>query len=428
MKALIKRASLCILLMVSATSAFADLIDAQRALLNGQFSKALEFAHDIADAHPVDAALISARALIELGNPKEAERYAAFAVRVAPKSFSARLLLATAQRHQGKDFYAELNFRRALDIADTPTDRRIARDALRYVRDTKDWNYTLFLGVAPTSNIHRQSGEFLTFHPNYSIFNQQSKPIESKTGTLLSGSIARNFRFPNGEQLVFSYAQTARRYDDAGFNRDTRSLKVTWSATDGSPRILRHISLNYSNMDVAHDPYSESYSLSLGTDLRLNGLRPIGLRATLGHSNVFDIKTDGREERSIRLSYPISVGRNHHVSGYVEQFRNLSSEYIPDDTSGYEVGVKATYAPAGTGFLIDAGLSLDREEFQQRWFIDVDRRWVEKTRATLGVQNKNFSFFGLTPTVSVTREIARSNVDIAKYETTDWFFGIVNAY
>ena len=339
MKALIKRASLSILLMVSAPfAALADLIDAQRALLNGQFSEALEFAHDIADTQPVDAALISARALIELGDPKEAERYAAFAVRVAPKSFSARLLLATAQRHQGKDFYAELNFRRALDIADTPTDRRIARDALRYVRDTKDWNYTLFLGVAPTSNIHRQSGEFLTFHPNYSIFNQQSKPIESKTGTLLSGSIARNFRFPNGEKVVLSYAQTARRYEDSGFNRDSRSLKVTWSATDASPRILRHISLIYSNMDVAHDPYSESYSLSLGTDVRLNGLRPIGLRATIGHSNVFDIKTDGREERSIRLSYPLSVGRNHHVSGYVEQFRNLSSEYIPDDTSGNEVG------------------------------------------------------------------------------------------
>lgn len=70
MKALIKRASLSIWLMVSATSAFADLIDAQRALLNGQFSEAVEFAHDIADNHPVDAALISARALIELGNPK----------------------------------------------------------------------------------------------------------------------------------------------------------------------------------------------------------------------------------------------------------------------------------------------------------------------------------------------------------------------
>ena len=219
MKALIKRASLSILLIVSAPFAvFADLIDAQRALLNGQFSEALEFAHEIADTHPVDAALISARALIELGNPKEAERYAAFAVRVAPKSFSARLLLATAQRHQGKDFYAELNFRRALDIADTPTDRRIARDALRYVHDIKDWNYTLFLGVAPTSTIHRQSGEFLTFHPNYSIFNQQSKAIESKTGTLLSGSIARNFRFPNGEKVVFSYAQTARRYDHDRLN------------------------------------------------------------------------------------------------------------------------------------------------------------------------------------------------------------------
>jgi Flp pilus assembly protein TadD len=85
MKALIKRASFSIFLIVSAPfSAFADLIDAQRALLNGQFSKALEFSHDIADTHPVDAALISARALIELGNPKEAERYASFAVRVAP--------------------------------------------------------------------------------------------------------------------------------------------------------------------------------------------------------------------------------------------------------------------------------------------------------------------------------------------------------
>ena len=143
-------------------------------------------------------------------------------------------------------------------------------------------------------------------------------------------------------------------------------------------------------MDVAHDPYSESYSLSMGTDLPVNGLRPIGLRATLGHSNVFDIQTDGRDERSIRLSYPLSVGRNHHVSGYAEQFRNLSSEYIPDDTSGYEAGVNATYAPNGTGFLIDAGLSLDREEFRQRWFIDVDRRWVEKNPRNLGYSKQKF--------------------------------------
>ena len=41
MKALIKRASFSIFLIVSAPfSTFADLIDAQRALLNGQFSSA----------------------------------------------------------------------------------------------------------------------------------------------------------------------------------------------------------------------------------------------------------------------------------------------------------------------------------------------------------------------------------------------------
>ena len=45
MKALIKRASFSILLIVFASfAALAELIDAQRALLNGQFSEALEFA------------------------------------------------------------------------------------------------------------------------------------------------------------------------------------------------------------------------------------------------------------------------------------------------------------------------------------------------------------------------------------------------
>ena len=81
-------------------------------LLNGQFSDALEFARDIADTHPVDATLISARALIEFGNTKEAERYAAFAVRVAPKSFSARLHTATAQRHSTSKF----SLRRSLGL------------------------------------------------------------------------------------------------------------------------------------------------------------------------------------------------------------------------------------------------------------------------------------------------------------------------
>ena len=89
-----------------------DLIDAQRVLLNGQFSDALEFAHDIADTHLVDATLISAHALIEFGNTKEAERYAAFTVRVAPKSFSARLIMATAQRHSTSKF----SLRRSLGL------------------------------------------------------------------------------------------------------------------------------------------------------------------------------------------------------------------------------------------------------------------------------------------------------------------------
>jgi hypothetical protein len=49
-----------LLIVFAPFAALEDLIDAQWVLLNGQFSDALEFAHDIADTHPVDAALISA--------------------------------------------------------------------------------------------------------------------------------------------------------------------------------------------------------------------------------------------------------------------------------------------------------------------------------------------------------------------------------
>ena len=243
-------------------------------------------------------------------------------------------------------------------------DSRIAGDALRYVRDTKDWNYTAFLGVAPTSNIHRQSGEFQTFHPSYSIFNQQSKPIESKTGTLISGSIQRNFRFPTGEKLVVGDSQTARRYDERAFDRDSRSVNISWSADNNMMWVLRNVALNYSNMDVANEPYSETVSLRLGTDIQINGLRPISVQGSIDHSNVFSIQTDGRQERSVRLSYPILVGQMHQLSGFVEQFRNMSREYIPDDTSGYGYGLNLAFAPRGTGFLIESGFSFDPNPIQ----------------------------------------------------------------
>lgn len=223
MKAFIKRGCLGILFLIFSTSiTVADLRDAQIAILSQQYDLALSEAAKIAKSHPIDAALISARASIELGNPAQGVKYAAFAVKAAPKSFSARLLLATAQRHQGKNLFAELNFRRALDIAQTPVDRRIARDALRYVRDVKNWNYTAFLRVAPTSNIHRQSGEPMKVNlklPGMRDFLYfPSKSVESKTGTLILGSLRRNFRFPSGEKLVIGYSQTERRYPEQEFN------------------------------------------------------------------------------------------------------------------------------------------------------------------------------------------------------------------
>ena len=97
MKAFIKRGCLGILFFIFSTSiTVADLRDAQIAILSQQYDLVLSEAAKIAKSHPIDAALIRARASIELGNPAQGEKYAEFAVKAAPKSFSARLLLATA--------------------------------------------------------------------------------------------------------------------------------------------------------------------------------------------------------------------------------------------------------------------------------------------------------------------------------------------
>ncbi len=80
-----------------------------------------------------------ARSLIEVGQPALAERYARFAVDIVPNSFAARILTATALRQHGKNFESEIQFRRALDVADTDAARHLARQSMRIAANTKKW-------------------------------------------------------------------------------------------------------------------------------------------------------------------------------------------------------------------------------------------------------------------------------------------------
>ena len=58
-------------------------------------------------------------------------------------------LTATALRQQGKNFESEIQFRRALDVADTDAERQMARQSMRIVENTKKWSGNLTLGIAP---------------------------------------------------------------------------------------------------------------------------------------------------------------------------------------------------------------------------------------------------------------------------------------
>ena len=142
---------------LTASTAFADLRQAQAALASKDFASAINLAQTYYKQSPYDAALIMARSLIEVGQPALAERYARFAVDMVPNSFAARILTATALRQQGKNFESEIQFRRALDVADTDAERQMARQSMRIVENTKKWSGNLTLGIAPTTNVGKVS-------------------------------------------------------------------------------------------------------------------------------------------------------------------------------------------------------------------------------------------------------------------------------
>jgi len=168
-----------------------------------------------------------ARSLIEVGQPALAERYARFAVDMVPNSFAARILTATALRQQGKNFESEIQFRRALDVADTDAERQMARQSMRIVVNTKKWSGNLTLGIAPTTNVGKVSSAKrlgTVFDDFLQNFTREEKP-ETATGVLYGATIMRHFRGPANANLSLSLGQVRREYKATENNSTTTTFR-----------------------------------------------------------------------------------------------------------------------------------------------------------------------------------------------------------
>ena len=110
-----------------------DLKQAQDALSTGDYKAAIQYAVPVWKTYPLDAALLTSRAALELGRADLAEDTARLALKMDTDNFAARILLGNALFRQDKKTEASIVLRRALDLAKNEREKRLARGLLHQI-------------------------------------------------------------------------------------------------------------------------------------------------------------------------------------------------------------------------------------------------------------------------------------------------------
>ena len=410
-----------------ATQTLGDIKTAQNALVAKDYETAIKNAKASAQQQPYDAALVMARALIDTGQPEQAAEFAQFAIELVPNSFAARVLYATALRHQNKLLASEIQFRRAIDVADTDAERALARQSMRAVERTKKWSTSLSLGIAPTTNVGKVSTAQrigTVFDDFLQNFTRNEKPKDA-TGVFYCATITRHFRGPPQSDLNISLGQMRREYKDTDNNSKTTTLRLT----SNSPITQRGQSyLTYERVltDFAQTPYSQRTGVTFGHVFKSFGPRranvSIGLDQTRYLSN--DIRAS---------KYRLALTHDVFSTPYVSMSMSLGSTRSKSDAIDYQstradLGANLIFHPPNTGWLVNLSVNRGWEDWDQKKTIFVNRRQDLDLTTSVSVRNQNFSFLVMTPVMSATYQKRESSVDLYDLDSRDYFIGISNAF
>lgn len=421
-------AAVMVALALAPVASTADIAAAQNALLARDYATAIELAKTSHSSAPYDAALVTARAYIELGQPDKAIEFAHYAIRLVPNSFAGRMLLATAQRNSGQTIASEIQFRRALDVADTENERAIARGAMRLVENTKRWSGSLSFGIAPTTNVTKSSSSERTGTTfDYLLDNGYTvtSSVSSATGVFYGATVTRHFRGPAGAGLEFSLGQVRREYKDT----DNNSTTTTFSARSTTPQTRlgqSFATFSYVTSDFAQERYTNTTSVTFG-----HGFQSVGTatgRVSVGIDQIDYVRSDGQvikyryaASHDIYKSAPVSLSLS--LSGY----RSVS-ESIAYTSKRTDVGINVALHPQQTPWRLNLSVNRGWENWDEKQSFFLYRRQDTDVTATVTVQNQNISFLGLTPVISLTEQRRDSTVDQYDLNSRDYFIGITNAF
>lgn len=152
---------LCLMLSTAKADTIHDANDAMNA---GDPARALQLSNVVLAQNPahIDALLLKARALSALGRPRAARDSAMAAYRASdidPAQYASALIIAELAAREEKFTLAQFWLRRAVTHSVGVEDVTHIAKAYKIARHENPWQFQLFAGVAPNSNINNGSSE-----------------------------------------------------------------------------------------------------------------------------------------------------------------------------------------------------------------------------------------------------------------------------
>lgn len=386
-----------------AQSSISTLEHARIALQHGEYATAIALAEELRMDYPLDAALIQARAGFETGAWDLALKAAETAVSIDASSYDARIFLGAILERSGRKTLAQLHFRRAFDLAETPSQRLVAADAVRRTQSSRSFRLSGQFGLAPSTNINRAAPD-----------GQVNLLIG--TGTITSE--------PPRADTGISYALTARAQQLPG-------IEVALSGLWLEDRSLRQnsVAVQFEN----HENAEQTSAFSILGHWR--GGDHFMTRATfeltkdLGQANQLvlsagatEYEDEGRQsDLSIQFERDVFKTSTRNLT-VMAQAARVNSESAALASSSGTLGATLTLKGGG------ASLTMSPQFRVALWDAAVnplpDARSDQQFKLSFSLKPQNVSYYGFRPVLGGALIHRDSNIALYNLQSEDLFLGL----
>lgn len=336
-----------------------DLKQAQDALSTGDYKAAIQYAVPVWKTYPLDAALLTSRAALELGRADLAEDTARLALKMDTDNFAARILLGNALFRQDKKTEASIVLRRALDLAKNEREKRLARGLLRQISQLQRFKLNGTFGFVPSSNVGKVTSE----EKVDLIFGEATITSEDPTtGVGVFGGLNATYEQPLPGKLSYNFKLNTydRLFEDKQFNVKTRGYSTRFFIPISRTASSR-LTYSFSQFTYGGEPYSDTRSLSYSFSKRLRSGRNITLGAVHARRDIVDQPSLLSYENTYRVYVGLWNNKNTTISAELRGSRQISEDPAYMNV-GKGLSILSSYNPPATAWVLDAALSFNEKQ------------------------------------------------------------------